>query len=155
MQRITMLIFLESLLTRYLSSKIIQQLMFGTLSNLSCIANLSIILYLAFFNSYFFPYMFQYKNQPPLCVLINFSFASFLQLFFKSYSKTLQLRVSKFRDNTLITVFWICTGKNCSISKYRLSLRGRCNDRGQYCLYRSKLLKKDRKIQSENVIISA
>ena len=127
--------------------------MVGTKSNLSSIANLSIISISFFFISYFFPYMFQYKNQPPVYVLISFSFASFLQLFLKSYSKILQLRVSTFRKNTLITVFWICTGKYCSMSKYQLSLRSRCNDRRQYCQYRSKMLKIDPKILSENVII--
>ena len=54
-----------------------------------------------------------------------------------SHSTMLWLLVNTFRNNTIVTVFWICTGKYYSKSKYRPSLRGRCNDQKQYCQYRS------------------
>ena len=52
--------------------------------NLYAIANLSIIS--VFILKFYFIYRSKYKNQPLVCALMNFTFASFLQLFFISYS---------------------------------------------------------------------
>ena len=83
-------------------------------------------------------YISRYKNQPPACVLMNFSFALVLQFFFTSHSVMLQLLVSTFRNYTIISVFWICTGKYCSRLMCRRSFSGWCDDKEQYRQNRSK-----------------
>ena len=96
--------------------------MFGTKSSLPSMTIFKIIftfkiIYIILKLS--FPYMSKYKNQSSVCVLMNFSFALFLQLYFASYSTMLSLLVSTFRNNAITTVFSICFWKYCSRSKYR------------------------------------
>ena len=58
--------------------------------------------------------MSKYKNQPSVCVFMNFSFASFSQFFFRSYSTILYLLPGTFCNNTIITAFWICIARGLS-----------------------------------------
>ena len=53
--------------------------------------------------------MSKYKNHPPLCVLMNFSFASFLQIFFTSYSTKLKLLEITFEEVSTL----VCTLETC------------------------------------------
>ena len=81
--------------------------MFSTKSSLPKMAILSNLFISFFFISKFsFPYMSRHKNQSPVCVLMNFPFAFFLQLFFASYSTMLSLIGSTFCNNTIPTVFF-------------------------------------------------
>ena len=69
----------------------------------------------------------------------------FSSFFFTSYSIMLYQLVSTFHYNTIITAFWICTGKYCSSSKHGsifeigamiediIAIAGRKNS--YYCIY--------------------